>query len=317
MRHRTCQGGFTVLEVVIAITLVGLLAWTIAPMFASTNDQSRKYETDRRLRDLRQTLAAGYRMHAFEIDTEPGALLMVDAKAVLSNDASSSQDSFTWAEKFAAQSATTLAKDGYGMPWRIFVSNRLTNNVNGTDVFSHKLAIVSGGRNGRIDAGTTFDVATGTLSLKGDDVGEVIDGYQVQKELLELTRKRMNQLAGAYQAYFLSRFQSNENRNLSINYFVNAPRGAADPAMFDGGGTVASSGGADAESGTLLAATFGIAAADFQDGYGRAILLDNSSDAIRSPDNANAGMQAPPYTVVFKASLPGGGMTAQAVIGTY
>jgi len=162
-----------------------------------------------------------------------------------------------------------------------------------------------------------FDESTGALTLKGDDVGMVVDGFKVQGDLYAITKRRMDKLANAYQAYFQTRFQSNSARNLNVDYFVSGSRGGADASLFDGGGTVGTTGGLEVDSQTIFAPTFGLAPADYQDGYGNAILVDNSSDAVRTPDNANAAMQSPPYTILFKARLPGTLTIAQSVVGNY
>lgn len=311
------QNGLTLIEVMVAITMVGMLAYWLYPSYAHMLEGASKQESLRRLKDISQTLTAAYRVSAFEIDSEPTNVLMVGGQPVLTNGMAATETTLSFAERFSASSSGLLHRDGFSQPWRYFVSTRLANVVDGDTLFSHKIAIVSAGRNGRIDSGTLFDVATGTLTLKGDDVGAVVDGYDVQSEIHAATKKRLEKLATSYQAYFQTRFQSNANRNLNINYFVSGSRAATDASMFDVGGSVASSGGMEVPAQDLLGPTFGLSDNDFKDGYGNPITLDNSSDAVRTPDNANASMQAPPYTVKLKAQLPGASSVAVAVVGTY
>lgn len=317
MDQKLRQGGFTAIEMMISIALLGILMYVTAPMIQQTFSAGNKQETISRLKMLRQTIVASYKVNSLEIDSEPSAQIMVGGVAVLAGSSIATADTFAWANKYSAMSPALLFKDGYGIPWRVFVSSRQENNVNGTLVFSHKIAFVSVGRNGRIDSGTGFDEASGQLTLRGDDMGDVIDGFDLQNELYELTRKRINALASAYQALFQTRFQGNANRDLNVNYFTNASRGSADAAMFDAGGPVANTGGGEVATSAILGPVFGLTGADYEDAYGHPILVDNSSDAVRTPDNSNASMQAPPYTVVLKAALPGGGFVTQAVIGTY
>lgn len=317
MKMMRRQAGFTALEIMIAVSLLGLFLYVTYPMLQQTFSVAAKEETKSRLKMLRTTMLAAYKVHALEVDSEPSAQIVVGGSTVLGPAGIATADTFAWADKYSAMSTTAIYKDGYGLPWRVFVSARQENLVNGTLIYSHKVAFVSAGTNGRIDAGTSFDEATGRLTLKGDDMGDVVDGFDLQYGLHELTRKRMNALASAYQALFQTRFQSNANRDLNINYFVNASRGAADGAMFDAGGPIPNSGGSEVAAAQVLGSALGLTTADYLDGYGQSILVDNSSDAVRTPDNSNANMQSPPYTVVIKAAMPGGVWATQAVIGTY
>jgi len=317
MGRQPRQLGFTAIEMMISVALLGLLLYVTYPMLSSTLSFGSKLETQSRLEMLHQTMLAAYKINALEIDNEPGAQLMIGGVAAVPASATASAALLAWAEKYSSTSTTLLYKDGYGMPWQVFVSVRQQNNVNGTNIYSHKIAFVSGGRNGRIDAGTNFDPVTGRLTLVGDDMGDVVDGFDVQNDLYELTRKRIGVLAAAYSAYFQTRFQGNSSRDMNVNYFANGSRGATDGSMFDGGGTVPTTGGGDAAAQGILGPTLGLTTADFLDAYGNPILVDNSSDLVRTPDNSSAGMQAPPYSVLFKATLPGGGLATQAVVGTY
>lgn len=316
MRLQTRQGGFTAIEIMVAVSLLGILLYVTYPMLQRTFSAAAKEETTSRLKMLRQTMLAAYKVNALEIDSEPTAQIVVGGAAVLGTGTATAQ-TFVWADKYSAMSTGAIFKDGYGMPWRVFVSARQESLVNGTLVYSHKIAFVSSGKNGRFDSGTVFDEATGRLTLVGDDMGDVIDGFDLQNSLYELTRKRMGDLAAAYQALFQTRFQGNANRDINVNYFVNASRGSTDAAMFDAGGPVANTGGGELPASQILGPILGLTTADFQDGFGQAIILDNSSDLVRTPDNSNTSMQAPPYTAVFKAALPGGVWATQAVIGTY
>lgn len=317
MNEKLRQRGFTAIEMMISIALLGILTYVTFPMIQQTFSAGNKQETISRLKMLRQTMVAAYKVNALEMDGEPGAQIVVGGAVVLTSSLTATADTFAWANKYSALSPALLYKDGYGMPWRVFVSVRQENNVNGTLVYSHKIAFVSGGRNGRVDSGTGFDEATGQLTLQGDDMGDVVDGFDLQNELYEVTRKRISTLASAYQALFQTRFQGNANRDLNVNYFTNASRGSGDAAMFDTGGPVANTGGGEVAAKAILGPVLGLTSADFEDAYGHPILVDNSSDAVRTPDNSNSSMQAPPYTVVLKAGLPGGGVVTQAVIGTY
>jgi prepilin-type N-terminal cleavage/methylation domain-containing protein len=311
------QSGFTALEMMVSIALLGIFVYVTAPMLMSTLNSANKLETDHRIKDVQETLRAAYRINAFEIDSEPSNQLTVGGQPVLLSGAIATSTTLAWAEKYAASSTTLVYKDGYGRPWMFYVSNRLSNVVNGTTLYSHKIAIVSEGRNGRFDDGTSFDPTTGLLTLKGDDVGAVVDGFEVQSALFDLTKRRIDTLASAYQSYFLTRFQSNESRNLTVNYFAKGTRGSADSTVFDTTGSVPTSGGADAAAADILGPTLGLSAEAYQDAYGQSILIDNSSDSVRTPDNSNAGMQAPPYSVVLKTTLPGSVVATQAIIGTY
>jgi len=61
----------------------------------------------------------------------------------------------------------------------------------------------------------------------------------------------------------------------------------------------------------------GLSVADVTDPWGGTLLLDNSSDAVRNPQNATVSMRSPGYTARISTTLPGGSVLERTVVGSY
>jgi hypothetical protein len=185
----------------------------------------------------------------------------------------------------------------------------------GYAVYYRKVAILSRGYNGRIDAGTAMDPATGAVTVGGDDAAVVVDGFQIQRELAEQSVAKVDRIAKAYERYFTNRYLANLSRDISVDYFASS---GLTPARWDAGGLAGNSGGAFADAATLnLSQALGLASTDFQDAYGGAIQVDNSSSQTRNPDNVAAAMSIPPYSALVRVNLTAGQTYTQSVIGSF
>ncbi len=62
----------------------------------------------------------------------------------------------------------------------------------------------------------------------------------------------------------------------------------------------------------------GLAVNDVTDPWGQVYLIDNSTDAVRHPQNANAALTTPAYTARISTPIPGTvGFLNRTVVGVY
>lgn len=306
--------GFSLVEVVIAVSIVSVMAAIAAAALGPWLAFRQGLETERRLKELAAAMEAAYRDNAIAMEAASGPVLAYPGGAIADGTVAGDA-TFQAVARFSSLSSALLGRDGFNMPVRVFVSPRLSQTVGGVVLYYHMAAVVSGGRNGRIETGTAFDPATGRLTIAGDDKGFVLDGYRVQRALYELTASRMQRIVQGWQQYYQSRYLSDPSRSVSIDYFG---RPGAPAARWDPGNAVAHTGGAPAAASAIgLGIALGLAAADMTDAYGNGILADNSSTATRNPGHPDPAMAAPPYTARVIAQLPGGAVLELSAIATY
>lgn len=160
--------------------------------------------------------------------------------------------------------------------------------------------------------------AAGALVTGGDDRSIKVDGRDIAQDRVTETVTKMDRIIEALQSYFNSRYLSNPTRDISVNYFARTNRAGATDARFDSGGSMPNTQGA-AQSMTLIGAhtALGLSTADVTDGFGQAFLIDNSSDAVRNPENATVGLQVPAYSVRIQTTLPGGAVLSRSAVGAF
>jgi len=91
-------------------------------------------------------------------------------------------------------------RDGYGRNFCIAIDPRAVIAYNGQNLPYHPVAIVSGGPNAQVEAGTTF--VGGQLTLAGDDVGMVVDTAGQAISAYAQTMIVLAPRIGAMQQYF-------------------------------------------------------------------------------------------------------------------
>lgn len=312
------ERGFSLLELAVAITLLSLLTVTAASAFAPWMKFRQTLATDARLRDWQVAIEAAYREESPRIDASSQAALSL-AGGALVDGARSGRDAVAGLVQYAPHGADVLYGDGFNQPYWIFVSPRLRRAFEGVDLYYHTVAIVSGGPNGQLDPGTSFDRSTGVLSVMGDDAGLVVDGYPIAREHHDDALARLRRLADAYQAYFRSRFLSDPRRDIAVDYFSGPCASSGDTDRWDtpGPATVSNSCGADLPLGSGELRALGVEPRDALDPFGRAIRLDNASARVRNPDNPEVSMGGPPYTARLLTNLPGDVILSVAVTGSF
>jgi Tfp pilus assembly protein PilE len=314
-RVRKLHMGFTLYEVAAVLAILALLYGVGTQFFGPALARSHTLESRETIRRLKEGLVQTYRVNATTVDSVQQAEFRIrigTATVVLANN-TTSDDAATAAVVNYAKAQSELAGsaglvDASQQPLRFFVSTRQTApQPGGYTVFYRKLAIVGVGPDGVLNVGTGFNVTTGELALAGDDIGDVVDGFHVQRPLYELSIARVNKLADAYQKYFQNRFLANPTRDLSINYFAHD---GTQIGRWDSEAPTTSkikvSGGSWASASSLnMQTALGFAASDLLDAHGNALEIDNTSTAVRSPANPDPLMALPNYTAHVRAMLPG------------
>lgn len=306
---RRANRGFTLIEVLVALAVITLISLLVLGALAPWLGLKQSVDTERKLQDVRQGFVSYYDSHAMRIETLGAGLFGDDAKPFVRSvpDAEGGcemqQEAFEKVSVKFSESPQQLSRDGYANPWCIFISDALSEVRDGVPIWYRNIAIVSTGRDSKLDPETKFE-AGGNLVTGGDDLGVVVSGFDIQYAKVRETMKRMNRVGTMYETYFTTRFLANSGRDITRYYFS---------TKYDTTGTVASTGGAWAPVGSVLNA-IGVSGMDavtpweqFQN-----IELNNETEG-RTPVTSGTGML--PYTATLRARLPG--PAAQAVYATH
>lgn len=328
------QRGFTLVEILVALVLIGGLYAIVSDSFGPALAFRAEIETKEKQKDLRNAIHAAYKINALTVDAEAAAKLDFGTatgvmEPALPNGATkrceSTATTFLPVARFSGSSAGVIYRDGYGNPMCLFITPRQSLTVSGSTIYYHSVAVVSPGRNGVIDTGTTLDNTTGNLTLAGDDIGVLLDGRAMAQDRYQITIDSIRRAADAYQAYFSVRYQTDPARSISVNYFAcgsdtTCPPAAPVPQWDAGNGMPTTCAGPIAMFQTVGIsphAVLGLSESDVTDGYGNVLTVDNCGPSVRNPSNVNAAMQTPPYTAVISTTLPGGGTLSQTAVGQF
>ena len=319
--------GFTLTEMAIVLAvmvpLVLFVLDVLGPMLAFQGGLDNR----RQLAEVRQAFTAAYRDNPVTVDSEAGARFVLPGGTIeaVGPDATtgrcgSGPATLAPLARYLSQSASTAFRDGFAAPMCILMTARLSRAIGGVDTFYRLVAVVAPGPNGRLDtigACATALSAAGELTLCGDDEGVMVDGFNIAADLLRQTLVRMQMAATAYQVYFQSRAQADPSRDASINYFAS---GGTPAERWDVGVPIPLS-ACSAPSPLLVAGgtgpstTLGLSSIDVTDHYGQVMQYDNCSNQVRSPQNADAAQQVPPYTASIVTTLPGGTVLRVNAVG--
>lgn len=317
------QQGFTLLEMMVAIMVAGLLIMSLSQALAPALAFYGKQDTESRLRDLRVALEQAYKDDAQLIDatanpvftTRNGVILPVVPDA--NGRCDTSIEAFDPIARYLPMSAAASARDGFGQGVCILISPRATWMHEGVEFQYHAIAIISAGYDGAIDVGSNLS-DEGVLVLGGDDKGFVVDGRSIVGGQIDHAKKQLEKAASSLSSYFFTRYQSNPSRDMGVYYFANRNRSNAINSSFDRGGIISNTRGVprritDFDNHTQL----GLSLDDVTDPWGGIMRLDNSSNAVRNPQNDAVGLRTPPFTSRVSIQLPNGSFLERTIVGTY
>ncbi len=314
------QSGFTLVEITIATLILAILSFSFAGGYSYLARTNGELGTRDRMERLRVALASAYRNNARVIEASTAQEMFFAAGSTIANGTDASNPATLSALNrivgYGQLSPVEAQVDEFQGRFRYFVSTRLSTPMpGGYWVFHRKIAIVSPGWNGIVEAGTTMNGATGAMTVAGDDFAVVIDGFQIQRELAEQTVQRVDRVAKSYERYFTNRYLANTARDVSIDYFAATGTTAA---RWDAGGLAGNSGGIFADASALnMTQALGLATSDLQDAYGTPIQIDNSSSQARNPNNPITAMSIPPYSALVRAQLTVGLTYVQSAVGSF
>lgn len=203
------QRGFTLLEIVIAISLMILITAVILAGLGPWLKFKQRMETDIILKDLEQATVALYKANAFTIDdANPAGTGVIDpvlgmaasggltlststpatvlessceaydpagGGAVQNNDTAALLTMLKPLQPYLAKPLDNVVLDGFSNRICVLVSPRLQRTVNGVPIFYHAVAFISVGDNGHLDANTKFQIPTapeGDVQLQIDPEGD-------------------------------------------------------------------------------------------------------------------------------------------------
>lgn len=298
VRRRMAQGGFTLVEVLVSLSLIVVVALIAMGAITPWIGFKQKLDTERRLIDIRQGMTAMYNNQGMRIEDQDNGTFAQFVNSVPAagtdgllrcapqvNAFQSNSDVFS---EFPQQ----LANDGYMNPWCIFVSPAIREVRDNVPLWYRNVAVISTGPNGGLDAGTTL-AASGLLTVAGDDTGITVSGREIQGAKLTETLRRLNRVAQAYETYFTARFLASGDRDVTTYYFTSGVPGRAWEPV------------------TTVLANVGIAGIDAStpweayNGYSNLLEVCNVAGCQTpggTPIRASAGVL--PYTALLRARVP-------------
>ncbi|KIA80783.1 hypothetical protein QR66_08405 [Chromobacterium piscinae] len=303
---RRPQSGFTLLEILVAVSILSMILGVLGPLFYQYMFTRQTAANERAIESLRDALASAYRQNLVLAESSAAAELVLPG-GTLANGTRTSAANLAPLAGFSSRAVADLARDGFARPMTVHVSRQLSQTVGGSTVFYRVIAVVSNGKGETVNPGTVFDPNTGRLTLAGYNSGALVDGFAIARQAFDDTHDKLSRIAGAYRSYAQTRYLSDPNRDLSIDYFANVNPAGSPSSRWDGGGAIGSTGGAAMDLVNLPGVTqLGLADSDMIDSYNQRILVDNSSPAIKHPDNPAAASTLPPFNAAIRTTLPGG-----------
>lgn len=319
---RLRQRGFTLPEMMVSVSLMALLVLPLYQMLVPALDARAKVETDARLEILRVAALSAYKAELTTIDAQAGANLtlatgaMTPVVANASGACPSTSTTFAPLARYLQMSSTDAYRDGWGQGLCVLMTSRQSTTQSGITYFFHNYAFVSPGRDGAIDAGTALSATSFTLG--GDDKGVFIDGRSFVASQVDIALAQVQRAAAAVQSYFLARYLANTDRDTAINYFARRNKAGAISGEFDTQGALVNTGGSAISMLTQgIDVALGLTQLDLTTPWGTTLLLDNSSDATRHPENATTTLRTPPFTAQVSTTLPSGATIVRTAVGTY
>jgi len=296
---RTSQTGFTLIELVVVIFIIGALSAVVVTMGSAASDWQKARESRVKLDETADAWRKWADINSPSYLNSWGTAATVTIAAV---DAKNTLVASGIATDARAQQLTT---DGYNRGVRVVAGPVQTLAMErGLNARFRDFYVVSAGENGVFDFALS---ASGVVTASGDDVYVLVTGYDSSAKWTRDVLAKADKIEASLRSYYQGRYLADPARDAFITYFYHqAGNTATDPATTNvlsvGGAAIAGTLYAlntnDVTSGTW-AGLLGLAEADVRglDGsFPFALQLDGGP---RAPPGAT-----PPYTVWIHASVP-------------
>lgn len=337
--------GFTLLELLFGLFLLMSMTLLAFPIMLNLQRMSAEKAARAHLNSVLEGVRARYEQSSGSADPEDYKLYLWGASAAplpsyggapagdevsLADQIPVPGSCFNAYQDFAAQLITTTS----GAPPRggkgpvaatcYLVSKRIPTSSEGLVVPYHTVAIVWPGADGKFSKKSTFNYATGSLHLEGDDRGVTMNGRAIQERKVKATLDALRKVRDLYEDYYTIRFLSDPDRTVGRDYFYASAgddggdivTGALVPSTQEAGDTRASVilarlMGSSSSSSTVSAATLSVS---LTTPWGTPIEVANRpsttfrgglSPEIRAP-GAIGYLGVVPFTAIVAAQIPGG-----------
>lgn len=344
------QRGFLSIDAMYAIVLFSMLSFSAMGGYMFFISANQELDRNNNLSTLKQGLTTMYLANANAIETGAAQTLTFPNPSggnFVIADGIANENTFDGLSAYMTGfSAGNVWHDGKHQGARVFISNVLNRQVNGITLQYRNVAIVMPGNyttswptnaaegvgcptNRNLYVCSTFNAVTGQLTTSPEDGGSIVfSTFDKQVELLSKLDEQVSRVVKAYEDFFTIAYYNDVSKSYARDYFANGGgnwgtntvnqtvvnANAAAPATIGAECTAAS---ARSLTNSGLQAALGLSNSDITSPWGSAICVDNASNNVRNPNNANAAMQIAPFSARIVTALPGNQLYAKTVIGSY
>lgn len=338
------------MDAVIGLTLFSLFSFVAVATAGFFIDFNAELERKNNLESIKQGLTAVYVANASAIETGAAQTLTFPNPSggnFVINDGVANENTFTGLSSYLTGfSSGTIWHDGKNQGARIFISRNLTRAVQGVNLSYRNIAIVMPGNystalptnaaegigcptNRDLYVCSTFDINTGQLTVSPDDGGAIVfSTFDIQSNLLAKLDEQVARIVESYENFFKLAYNADVSRSYAKDYFANGVgnwgvstvnqtvinANATNPATIAAECTAAST-RTLVNSG--LQASLGLSTSDVTSPWNSPLCVDNASNNVRNPNNANAAMTTAPFSARIVTALPGNQVYAKTVVGSY
>jgi prepilin-type N-terminal cleavage/methylation domain-containing protein len=310
--------GFTMVELAVALAALAVIVAISFEPGVRLMRWMKETETKEMLFKLQNAVTAVYKSSAWSIDASDTNTFVFNIRgsAYTLTNGSSSDANNRDALRAIASSVSNIPisdadRDSMRNAMQVFVSNRLVGAASGINY--HVVAVVSPGWDGILDS--SFNAATGALTLQKDDMGIVVSGFKTQQDNITETNKKLANIRDAYQNYFTSLYLNDASRSIYKDRFARRNNSCGASQFWDAGSLVDNSNCVNNTASSIgLKTAIGASQDAVTTAWWREMRVDNSSTDTRNPDNTG---NTPPYTARVLAELPWGGYLDATVTGQY
>jgi hypothetical protein len=347
---KVMQRGFLSVDVGLAITMFAMFSFVAMGSLSLFIKMKEDMDRDNNLATLQQALATVYLSNSNAIESGANQTITFPNPAggnFVINDGIADQTTFAGFSAYMTGFApANVWHDGKQQGARIFISNALTRNVNGITLQYRNIAIVMPGNyttawptnaaqgvgcptNRALYVCSTFNAATGQLTTSAEDGASIVfSTLDKQMDLLTRLNEQADRIVSAYESFFTISYYNDVSKSYAKDYFANGVgswgtntvnqtvinASIAAPATITNECTGAS---ASTLVNSGLQTALGLSTSDVNSPWGSPICVDNASNNVRNPNNANASMQIAPFSARIVSALPGNQLYAKTVIGSY